>query len=69
LKKKKTYLAFLTDIFLFCAPKTHFCIGRHENKEKCRFYFGLRILLPMQIQLLEIENPKNPKIDSPCSPN
>jgi hypothetical protein len=35
--------------------KTHFRAGRHENKEKRRFYFGLRILLPIQIQLLEIE--------------
>jgi hypothetical protein len=45
----------------FWALKTHFRIGRHENKEKRLFYFGLRILLPIQIQLLETENPKNPK--------
>jgi hypothetical protein len=47
------------------APKTHFRIGRHESKEKRLFYFGLRIILPNQIQLYEIENPKNPKIDYP----
>jgi hypothetical protein len=45
--------------------KHHFPIGRHDNKEKRLFYFGLRIRLPIQIQLLNIENPKNPKIDSP----
>jgi hypothetical protein len=33
-----------------------------------RFYFGLRILLPIHIQLLEIENLKNPKIDTPYTP-
>jgi hypothetical protein len=35
-----------------------FRIGRHENKKKHLFYFGFRILLPIQIQLLEIENLK-----------
>jgi hypothetical protein len=39
-------------------PKTHFRVGRHEIN-----YFGLQILLPIQIQLLE--NPKKPKIYSP----
>jgi hypothetical protein len=38
--------------------------GRHANKEKRLLHFG-RILLPIQIQLLATENPKNPKIDSP----
>jgi hypothetical protein len=33
-------------------------MGRHENKVKLLFYFGLIILLLIQIQLLEIENPK-----------
>jgi hypothetical protein len=32
--------------------------GSHENKEKRLSCFGLRLLLPVQIQLLEIENPK-----------
>jgi hypothetical protein len=41
--------------------KTHFQAGRHENKEKLFFYFGLLILLPSQIQFLDIENPKNQK--------
>jgi hypothetical protein len=49
---------------LFWAPKIHFCIGRNENKEKFLDYFGLRMLLPIHIQLLNIENPKKPKIDS-----
>jgi hypothetical protein len=43
---------------LFGPQKTHYWAGRHESKEKCIFYFGLRILLPIQIQLLDIENPK-----------
>jgi hypothetical protein len=47
----------------FWAPKTN--LVRHENKEKLIFYLGLRLLYPIQIQLSEIENPKNPKIDSP----
>jgi hypothetical protein len=46
-------------------PKNSFLIGRHENKEKRKIYFGLRIPLPKQIQLLEIEDPKNLKIGSP----
>jgi hypothetical protein len=43
---------------LFRSLKTHFRAGRHENKEKRLFYFGLKILLPIQIQFLEIENQK-----------
>jgi hypothetical protein len=52
---------------LFWAPETHFRIGRQENKDKHVFFFGLRIVLPIQIQLFEIENKiKNKKkIDSP----
>jgi hypothetical protein len=50
---------------LFFAPKTHCRAGRHENKEKGLLYTGLRIIRPIQIQLLDIENQKNPKIDSP----
>jgi hypothetical protein len=46
-------------VFLFLRPlNTHFLIGRHENKEKRLFYVDLRNLLPIQIQLLEAENPK-----------
>jgi hypothetical protein len=37
------------------ALKTHFRIGRHENKEERLFYFGLRILMQIQIQLLAID--------------
>jgi hypothetical protein len=47
---------------LFCAPNTHFWAGRHENKEKRTYYFGLRILLPIKIQVLDVENPKKSKI-------
>jgi hypothetical protein len=46
---------------LFWAQKTPFRAGRHENKEKHSFYFGFRILMPIQILLLDIESPKNPK--------
>jgi hypothetical protein len=56
---------YLVNFSPFWALKTHFQVGRHENKVIRHFYFGLRILLPIQIQLLEIENPKKPKIDSP----
>jgi hypothetical protein len=44
---------------LFWASKTHLRIGRcaYANKEKRLFYFGLGIILPIQIQLQEIENP------------
>jgi hypothetical protein len=45
-------------------PKTHFWALRHE-KEKRIYYVGLRIILPIQIQLLNIENPKKSKIASP----
>jgi hypothetical protein len=47
---------------LFWDPQTHFRAGRHESNEKRLIYFGLRILLPVKIQLLE--NPKTSKIDS-----
>jgi hypothetical protein len=43
----------------------NFWTGRHENIEKRLRYFGLWIYLPTQIPLLDIENPKNPKIDFP----
>jgi hypothetical protein len=48
----------------FWAQKTHFRAERHENKENLPIYFGVRILLTIQIQLLDIENPKYPKINS-----
>jgi hypothetical protein len=51
--------------FSFLEQKTHIRPGRHEKKEKRRLYFGLRIILSIQIQLFDIENPKDPKIDSP----
>jgi hypothetical protein len=43
---------------LFGAQKTHFQAGRHEIEEKRLFYFGLRILSPIQIKLLDMENKK-----------
>jgi hypothetical protein len=49
-------------IVLFWASNTHFYIGRHKNKEKCLCCFGFRILLPIQIQLLEIEKPNKNRI-------
>jgi hypothetical protein len=36
-----------------------------ENKEKHLFFFDLYIFSPLQIQLLDIENPEIPKINSP----
>jgi hypothetical protein len=48
--------------FSFLAPKSPFRIGRRENKEKRLFYFAIIILLPIQIQLLDLENPKDPKM-------
>jgi hypothetical protein len=56
---------FLVNFSLFWVQQTNFQTESHENKEKRLFYFGLRILLPIKIQLLDIENPKNPKIDFP----
>jgi hypothetical protein len=43
-------------------PKTHFRRGRHENNEKRLFYFGLRILLQIQCQFLDIRKSKISKI-------
>jgi hypothetical protein len=40
-------------------------LGIMKIKTKRLFYFGLRILLPIQIPLLDIENPKYPKIYFP----
>jgi hypothetical protein len=51
---------------LFWAQK--FRAGRHENKEKRLFYFDLKILLQIQIQLLDIENLKDLKINSSWCP-
>jgi hypothetical protein len=48
-------------------PINSFPAGRHQNKEKSIFFFGLRFILPIQIKLLAIGNPKNPKIDFPYS--
>jgi hypothetical protein len=48
----------------YLAPKTQFRLGRHKNTN----VFDLRILLPIQSQWLEIESPKQPKIDTPNSP-
>jgi hypothetical protein len=40
-------------LFLFLASKTRCRTGRHEKKEKLLVFFGLRILFPIQIQLLD----------------
>jgi hypothetical protein len=52
----------------FGTLKTHGRAGRHENKVKRIFYFGLRILWLILAQLLEIESLKNSKIYSPYCP-
>jgi hypothetical protein len=56
--RKSCETVSLSDFFSFLGLNTHFRAGRYENKEKRLFYFGLRILLPNQIQLLKIENKK-----------
>jgi hypothetical protein len=61
LQEKNCWTLF-SEFSSILGPKTHFREGRHENKEKRFFYLGFRILLLIQIQLLEIENP-NKKID------
>jgi hypothetical protein len=43
----------------------YFLTGRHKNKGKCPCYFYRTILLSIQIQLLDIENPYISKIDNP----
>jgi hypothetical protein len=45
--------------FHFLILKTHFRIGRLENKEKRHFYHEKRTLLPTLIYLLDTENSKN----------
>jgi hypothetical protein len=57
---KKFFVDPICDSFL--CPNTHFRVGRHKNKKSFFFHVGLRILLPIQNQLLETENPK---FDSP----
>jgi hypothetical protein len=47
----------LTFSLFFGPKKAHFQAGRHESKEKRLFYLAFRILLPIQIQLLDFENP------------
>jgi hypothetical protein len=46
----------------FFSTKQLFPHRNKDNKEKRLFYFGLRVLLPIQIQLLLIGNLKTPKI-------
>jgi hypothetical protein len=42
-------MTLFSELFLFFwASKTHFRIGKHENKEKRFFYVVLRILLSIQ---------------------
>jgi hypothetical protein len=46
------FLTLFSEFISFLAPITNFRAERHENKEKSRFYLGIRILLPIQIHLL-----------------
>jgi hypothetical protein len=79
---KKKFWTLFSEFFSFLAQQTHFRAGRHENKEMHLFYFGLRILLPTQIQLLLVRhksknpinliNPKkstSPTAQGPCNGN
>jgi hypothetical protein len=52
---------------LFGVQKVHLREGRHESKEKYLVYFGLRIRLPTQFQLLGILL-KIPKIQNSAPP-
>jgi hypothetical protein len=53
------------DFFFFSDPNNSFPHRKTWNTEKRLLYFDLRVLLPIQIQLQEIEIPKNPKIYFP----
>jgi hypothetical protein len=55
-------ICFLVNFSLFWTPKNHHRARRQENKETRFCYFVLGIRLPIQIQLLDIENTK--KIES-----
>jgi hypothetical protein len=64
----KNLLAIFSEFFFFSGQKK-LIPGQEDMKiKKNFFYFGFIILLPIQIQLLDIENPKYPtnlKIYSP----
>jgi hypothetical protein len=64
-RKKLTLLYFVS--FSFFVPQKLISVLEDMNKVKRPLYLpvSLRILLLIQIQFLEIENTKNPKIDSP----
>jgi hypothetical protein len=54
---------FLDFLFL----KTHFRIGRHENKEKHLFYFSLRIFFPTIANCKKLKIKKIKKSSSPTA--
>jgi hypothetical protein len=56
--ERKIVEPYLVTFSLIWAPKSHFLLGRGENKEKLLLYFDLKVPLPIQIQLSDIENPK-----------
>jgi hypothetical protein len=55
-----TKILDLSEFFSVLGPKTHFRVGRHENKEKRFFYFCLRIHLPISCYQLKIEKKSTP---------
>jgi hypothetical protein len=60
--REQNFWALFSDVFSFFLPRK--LISRKEDMQiikKRFFYFGLRIPLPIQIQLLDIENPKKSK--------
>jgi hypothetical protein len=65
LKKTIFFKPYLVNFSLLWVQNTHFSIGRREKKKKRLSTLALEFFLPIQIQLLGIENPNNPKIDSP----
>jgi hypothetical protein len=64
---KKKILTLFSEFFSLLGQKL--ISGQEDMKIKKNLlcYFGLRILLSIQIQLLDTENLKNPKIDSTYS--
>jgi hypothetical protein len=53
---KKNVWPYIETFSLFRSPKTHFCLGRYENKENA--FSTWAFLLPIQSQLLCIETLK-----------
>jgi hypothetical protein len=60
--KSHNFLSLFSDFLFF---KTHFRIGRHENKEKHLFDFSLRIVFPSIKNCKKLKIQKIQKLTSP----